>query len=371
MASVLEKISNATKLTRANTSMITHDEVDSDDAREVELLTRPKENNGSTKPCMRSNLSTTNYVTLVEELKSDGAMTRSEGVKHRDELKAEILESRSVGHDTVSRLMKLHDMMQLHVKVVESQQERTDVEHRSLKFQLNTIERDQKTSEIMGVILGLLLGALLIADAGPSDEVEKALLISTGICFVVIFATVLAIDVLFPVCIYRFVVYRTVHALHMHVQVAVATFAGFWTQDRDFGILLLGVALCQVISVIIRELTVRWTCKKCGKTEIQAVFNHISTPNIHGHERLFANFLAEAAGIALLRQLSEPSVAELTDMLERARVKLLPTLRTRTEQEKRDWRRFDGHEKWDDKKTLKVMKFAFQFLKTGRIEEQS
>jgi len=352
MTSVLEKISNATKLKRANTSMITHDEVDSDDGREVELLTRPKENNKSNKPSMSSSPSTDNYVTF-DQVQGDGDVTRDVLAQHRRDF------------------AKFSDIMQLHVKVVESQQERTDVEHRSLKFQLNTIERDQKTSEIMGVILGLLLGALLIADAGPSDEVEKALLISTGICFVVIFATVLAIDVLFPVCIYRFVVYRTVHALHMHVQVAVATFAGFWTQDRDFGILLLGVALCQVISVIIRELTVRWTCKKCGKTEIQAVFNHISTPNIHGHERLFANFLAEAAGIALLRQLSEPSVAELTDMLERARVKLLPTLRTRTEQEKRDWRRFDGHEKWDDKKTLKVMKFAFQFLKTGRIEEQS
>lgn len=259
--------------------------------------------------------------------------------------------------------------MSTRIKSIDTRSERAEVDHKSLKYQVSAISRDQKTSEIIGVVLSLVLGAILIWDEDPSVEVQNWLLYGTGTLSVVIFATVIFVDLKWPIAVYEFAVYRTVRATHIHIQVVVATFAGFWTKERDFGILLLGVAGCQII---LMAASLAAAARLCGaKTEIEAVFKSVLTPNDQGHVKLFFNFLAKAAKLARLNELSDPTVAELTDMLERARAQLFAQVSTMSAEQRADWHKYEGNETWDHSKTIKVMEVAFKFLKTGKKEENS
>jgi len=257
---------------------------------------------------------------------------------------------------------------------------RAEINHLSLKCQVNAIARNQQTSDIMGIVLSIILGIILIINLEPSGHVQKRLFWATTGIFVLMFLAVVIIDLGWPAKIYEHVAWRTVRASYMHIQVVVATFAGFWTKEREFGILLLGVAVCETLLQLMSRCIIRLSnCECCCclkiQTEIKDVFGSVKAkdkPLI-----LFTKFLSGAAGLAFLTELCEPTVEDLTQLLEDARLKFIAEhsdkdddLNQLSAEDKAKWTEFLGTETWNVKKTIAVMKFAFNFIMTGKKEEK-
>jgi len=303
-----------------------------------------------------------------------------EGYYEMQEMKRDIKHVRAM-EKPVSRIEKI----ELITHCMDEKLNKAEINHLSLKCQVNRISRNQQTSDIMGIVLSIILGIILTINIEPPSHVQYKTLIITSAIFGSIFFAVFVIDLKWPAKVYESVVWRTVRASHMHVQVVVATFAGFWTNDRNFGILLLGVALCETFLQLLSHCIIRIStfsakiarCECCRRkccfwlkveTEIEAVFASVAQDDAL---QLFANFLRIAAGMAFLTELSEPTVEQLTQRLEEARLQYISKRTDKDYLNQADWKAVKGNEDWTYTKTIKVLNLVFKFIKTGKKEQNS